>query len=72
MTHLLSFDSVIASHISIPFDFLTRTLAKFSQYSWHLKPVTLRGDRKEEEAGWVEREMSAVDCGARFAMLKKR
>lgn len=28
------------------------------------------GDRKEEEAGWVEREMNAIDCGAQFAMLK--
>lgn len=28
------------------------------------------GDRKEEEAGWVEREMNTVDCGAQFAMLK--
>lgn len=28
------------------------------------------GDRKEEEAGWVEQEMNTVDCGAQFAMLK--
>lgn len=28
------------------------------------------GNRKEEEAGWVEREMNTVDCGAQFAMLK--
>lgn len=28
------------------------------------------GDRKKEEAGWVEREMNTVDCGAQFAMLK--
>lgn len=29
------------------------------------------GDRKEEEAGWVEWEMNTVYCGAVFAMLKK-
>lgn len=29
------------------------------------------GDRKEEEAGWVEWEMNTVYCGALFAMLKK-
>lgn len=32
-----------------------------------------QGDRKEGrkgEAGWVERGMNTVDCGAQFAMLR--
>lgn len=64
MCYLL--DSIIISRIWIPFSLFAIVLTVQSTP----EASNAEGDRKEEEAGWVEREMNAIDCGAQFAMLK--
>lgn len=46
-------DSIIISHILIPFSVSHMQFVKFSQYSWHLKPIILKATgRKRWQDGW--------------------